>query len=326
MVTDFRVQEILDRLVERIVDVLPITSAGVTLIEPGRPPRFVAASNAAALEFEKLQTASRQGPCVLAYHSGEAVSVPSLSADTRFPQFSEAAVAGGLAAVFTFPLNHGSGRLGALDLYRDTVGELDEDDMVAAQTLADVTAAYLINAQAREEDQAASAHFESRALHDALTGLPNRALLDQRLEHAALRARREHTSAAVIFVDLDGFKAVNDSHGHQTGDDLLVAVSYRLGRLMRPGDTLARLSGDEFVVVCEELAHVADADSVALRIRTAFAEPFELGEVTISITASVGIAFAGPGEEVSARMVAEADAAMYKAKSERKGDLAAQPS
>src|SRR3954470_5804450 len=117
MVTDFAVQGILDRLVERIVHVLPVTSAGVTLIEPGRAPRYVAASSKLALRFERLQTSSRQGPCVLAYHSGEAVAVPRLRSDRRFPEFSAAGVEGGLAAMFAFPLNHGVGRLGALDLY-----------------------------------------------------------------------------------------------------------------------------------------------------------------------------------------------------------------
>src|SRR3954452_22300765 len=206
MVTDFPVQRILDRLVERIVEVLPVTSAGVTLIEPGHAPRFVAASDPAALHFENLQTASRQGPCVLAYHSGEAVAVPRLRSDGRFPQVSAAAVDSNLAAVFAFPLNQGAGRLGALDLYRDTEGELDEENMVAAQTLADVTASYLINAQAREDDKTASTHFETLALHDILTGLPNRMLLDQRLEHAAQRARRGHPDVVVLFSDLAGVK------------------------------------------------------------------------------------------------------------------------
>src|SRR4051794_33933288 len=314
MVTDFPVQRILDRLVERIVEVLPVTSAGVTLIEPGRAPRFVAASNPAALHFENLQTASRQGPCVLAYHSGEAVSVPHLRSDGRFPQFSSAAVDSSLAAVFAFPLNQGGGRLGALDLYRDTEGDLDEEDMVAAQTLADVTASYLINAQAREDEHAIAAHFEALALHDVLTGLPNRLLFDQRLEHAALRARRQHTNAAVLFADLDGFKSVNDNYGHRAGDELLVAVAKRLTSLVRPGDTLARLAGDEFVVLCEDLSDIEDARSLADRLGSAFMSPFNLDAAEITITASVGIAYTGPGEEISAALVSNADAAMYQAK------------
>lgn len=314
MVTDFQVQGILDRLVERIVDVLPVTSAGVTLIDPGRAPRFVAASNTLALRFEKVQTASRQGPCVLAYNSGEAVSVPRLGSDGRFPEFAAAGVDGGLAAVFAFPLKHGDGRLGALDLYRDVEGDLDEEDMIAAQTLADVTASYLINAQARQDEKTTTAHFAALALHDVLTGLPNRLLLDQRLEHAARRARRGHASSAVLFADLDEFKAVNDTYGHRIGDELLVAVAERLTSLMRPGDTLARVSGDEFVCLCEDLRSVEDAQLLAERICSAFTSPFSLDSAVITITASVGIAYAGPGEEISADLMSSADAAMYQAK------------
>jgi diguanylate cyclase (GGDEF)-like protein len=314
MVTDFPIQRILDHLVERIVEILPITAAGVSLIDPGVPPHFLAASNAEALLFEKLQTEMGQGPCVMAYTTGEAVSVPNLRVDERFPQFSPAAVEGGLEAVFTFPLRHGDGRLGALDLYRDTAGVLDEEDMIAAQTLADVAAAYLINAQSREADREASEQFQDSALHDALTGLPNRVLFKQRLDHASKRARRGHTSAAIFFADLDRFKAVNDTYGHHIGDQLLVEVSARLSHLVRPGDTLARLSGDEFVLLCVEMKGVANALVLAGRISGAFAQPFVLDGVTIAITASVWVAFAGPGEEISAKLVADADVAMYEAK------------
>lgn len=125
-------------------------------------------------------------------------------------------------------------------------GELAGHDLEVAQTLADVAAAYLLNAQTREEDRAASARFEHRAFHDLLTELPNRALFHQRLVHAVQRARRSHANAAVFFVDLDGFKQVNDEHGHDVGDQLLVAVASRLAPLVRSGDTLARFAGDEF--------------------------------------------------------------------------------
>jgi diguanylate cyclase (GGDEF)-like protein len=216
--------------------------------------------------------------------------------------------------VFTFPLHDGSGRLGALDLYRDLAGDLDEQDLDAAQTLADVAAAYLLNAQAREEARATSEHFRHRALHDPLTGLPNRLLLQQRLEHAAQRARRSQTNAAILFADLDRFKEVNDGHGHQVGDELLLAVAHRLSGLVRPGDTLARFSGDEFVFLCEDLKSVADVEELAERIDEAFAQPFRLSQVELAVTASVGMAFAGPGKHLSAQTLVDADIAMYQAK------------
>ncbi len=314
LVTDFPIQGILDHLVERIVEILSITGAGVTLISPGLAPHYVAASDEAALRFEQLQTELGQGPCLLAYTSGGPVAVPDLANDTRFPLFGPAAVAAGMLAVFTFPLRHGDGRLGALDLYRDTPGALDPEDMSAAQTLADVAAAYLLNAQARERALDVSDRFRDSAQHDALTGLPNRSLLLQRLAHAAARARRSHSQAAVLFADIDRFKNVNDTYGHAVGDALLIAVAQRLEAVIRPGDTLARLSGDEFVFLCEDLEHVDDVEMLATRIERAFDAPFVVGDTEISVTASVGIAYGGVGEAVTDDLLTNADMAMYQAK------------
>ena len=126
VITDFPIQGILDHLVKRIVDVLPITSAGVTLISAGSRPHYIAASDGSALRYERLQTELGEGPCLAAFESGEAVAVPDLRHVQDFPRFAPAAVSAGLAAVFTFPLRHGEEpRLGALDLYRDTPGALD---------------------------------------------------------------------------------------------------------------------------------------------------------------------------------------------------------
>jgi diguanylate cyclase (GGDEF)-like protein len=314
MLTEFPIQGILDRLVERMVEVLPVTAAGVTLIAPDLAPHYLAASDENAQHWEKMQTELGQGPCLLAYQSGERVLIPDLLIEDRFPTFQQTALAAGLSAVFTFPLRHGDGQFGALDLYRAHPGPLDVDDLEAAQTLADVAAAYVLNAQARADAREITDLFRQGALHDPLTGLANRTLLRQRLEHAAARARRSHAPAAVVFVDLDRFKPINDIHGHDVGDQLLCAVARRLTGLVRPGDTLARPGGDEFVFLCEDLTSAADVDILAHRISGAFSAPFFLETKELSVSASVGIAYAGPGQEISTQLIVTADSAMYRAK------------
>ncbi len=319
MVTDFPIQRILDRLVSRIVDVLPVTAAGVTLIAPGVDPRYIAASNGSALRFEQLQTDLGEGPCVAAYESGHAVSMPDLRADDRFPSFSGSAVEAGLAAVFTFPLNHGSRRLGALDLYRDTPGPLTAESMAAAQTLADVAAAYLLNAQRRADLEESSERSIDAALHDPLTGLPNRVLMTNQLTHTLLRRQRTGRVSALLFVDLDRFKAINDTYGHQVGDGVLVAVARRLSDVLRPGDTVARLSGDEFLILLEDLESPADAEVVADRVHAAMKPPLSVSDTEVQMTACVGIALGDRDALTPAQMIHEADVAMYRAKRHEDG-------
>jgi diguanylate cyclase (GGDEF)-like protein len=317
MVTDFPVQAILDRLVERIVEVLPISGAGVTLISSTADPRYVAASDGAALRFEKLQADLREGPCVEAYLTGQAVVVPDLRVETRFPAFVAGARDVGLAAVFAFPLRHGEDQLGALDLYCDSPGPLDSASMDAAQTLADVASAYLLNAQSRADLFESQARFRDNALHDGLTGLPNRVLVLERIEHALSRGRRTGKALAVFFVDLDRFKVINDVHGHRTGDEVLVAIATRLAALIRSGDTLGRMSGDEFVILCEDLvdaADAADAGTIAERINAQLHLPFTVSGIELSVTASVGIAFSGRDDHIPEQVLHRADMAMYRAK------------
>lgn len=316
MITDFAIQSILDHLVKRIVDVLPVTAAGVTLIAPGQSPQYVAASDPSALRYEKLQTELGEGPCTAAHQTGEAIAVPDLLHDRRFPIFAERAREAGLAAVFAFPLCHGEERLGALDLYRDSPGALSTTDMDAAQTLADVAAAYLLNAQTRTDLQASRDQARSSAVHDALTGLPNRTLLE-RLDHAAARSRRSGRLAGLLCADIDGFKTINDLYGHGAGDELLIGVAQRLGLLLGPGDTLARLSGDEFVILCEDLADPMEADAIAARVVDAVATRFALTDASVQVSVSVGIAVAREEDGRGDQLLRAADTAMYQAK--RKG-------
>jgi diguanylate cyclase (GGDEF)-like protein len=129
-------------------------------------------------------------------------------------------------------------------------------------------------------------------LHDALTGLPNRVLLLDRLAHASARGRRSLKKLIVLFVDLDRFDRVNRNHGRGTGDELLIAVAGRLASLLTPSDTLARLSGDEFVIVCEDADTSAEGVLLGAQVEAALAQPFLLPSAEVRTTASVGVAYA----------------------------------
>ena len=158
-----------------------------------------------------------------------------------------------------------------------------------------------------------------RAMHDPLTGLPNRALALDRLEGALARRRRDGRAVAVLLADLDQFKLVNDSMGHQAGDDLLVALAPRLHDAVRPSDTVARLGGDEFLVVCEQLDGAHEAIRVAERVAQAINQPIVLAAGEHFITASIGIAVADTADADPADLLRDADAAMYRAKERGRG-------
>jgi diguanylate cyclase (GGDEF)-like protein/PAS domain S-box-containing protein len=152
------------------------------------------------------------------------------------------------------------------------------------------------------------------ALHDTLTGLPNRALVLDRLQHALARLGDRESLLAVLFIDLDRFKIVNDGLGHDTGDELLVEVARRLTAAVRRQDTVARLGGDEFVVVCEELADEQVAEELAGRVADALSAPFVLSRAEVSVTASVGVATTRRPSDQPVSLLRDADAAMYRAK------------
>ena len=311
--TDFPVHAILDHLVERIVEVLPIDAAGVTLISSGREPDHVTASDDAALECERLQSEFGQGPGNAASTHGATISVPDLRRDDRFPNFTRRALAEGLGAVFSFPLRHEGRRLGALNLYRSTPGALGARQLAAVQTFANVAAAYLVNAQVRADLVARTQRANHVALHDPLTGLPNRALLFERLVSAMKRSRRTGSLIAVMYIDLDTFKAVNDTFGHRIGDEVLVIVAQRLTALLRPGDTVARLGGDEFAVLCDDIADASHLEPIADRVIDAFREPFDVSTGPVEVRASVGI---GIGDRASTpeQILDNADTTMYEVK------------
>lgn len=152
------------------------------------------------------------------------------------------------------------------------------------------------------------------AFHDALTGLPNRALFMDRLEHAIAGSRRHASLFAVLFLDLDRFKVINDSLGHSVGDGLLVEVGRRIKSCVRPGDTVARLGGDEFAVLLEQMVQPDDAEEITRRIETSLSAPYQIQGHEIVTTQSIGIAISSERYEWPEQIIRDADIAMYEAK------------
>jgi diguanylate cyclase (GGDEF)-like protein len=157
-----------------------------------------------------------------------------------------------------------------------------------------------------------------RAFHDPLTDLPNRALFNDRLEHALARAVRQRGLLAVLFLDLDDFKDVNDTFGHEAGDRMLIEVAQRVRSALRVGDSAARFGGDEFMVLLEDLEDRDEASRVAERLARVIAEPLEIEGREWRVSASIGVALSRGAEEPASELLRRADAEMYRVKVRRR--------
>jgi diguanylate cyclase (GGDEF)-like protein/PAS domain S-box-containing protein len=208
----------------------------------------------------------------------------------------------GLGTVVSFDCRarHSDGRLRYLEV---TSTNLIEDPAVhgVVNNLRDVS-----------DRVAAAARLTHQALHDSLTGLPNRALLLDRLDQALARAARSGRPCALLFLDLDNFKQVNDTFGHAAGDKVLIAVADRLRDAIRPGDSVARLGGDEFVVLAENIEEPSVAVTIAKRARARIAQALTIGPGTLSVTCSIGIALSD--YHSADGLLQEADLALYRSK------------
>ncbi|MDD5298257.1 MAG: EAL domain-containing protein [Rhodocyclaceae bacterium] len=164
--------------------------------------------------------------------------------------------------------------------------------------------------------KAVQENLDFLAHHDALTGLPNRILFRARLEHSLQQARRDGRKLALLFVDLDRFKKVNDTLGHPVGDELLISVAAAMSKVVREGDTLARLGGDEFILLMEGLNEPQDAASVAGKLRDVFTQPFRVRGNALYVTASIGIALYPEDGLDPDTLISNADVSMYQAKAQ----------
>jgi len=207
---------------------------------------------------------------------------------------------------------HGTG---VLVVYGSMANEINEEIITLLGELANDLAFGIANLRSRGDRLDLLEKLEYIAHYDALTTLPNRVLLADRLSQAMAQANRRGDQLAVAYLDLDGFKCINDNHGHEAGDRLLMIMSSRMKEALREGDTLARLGGDEFVAVLTDLVNIEASLPMLTRLLAAAAQPVLVSEVMLQISASLGVTFYPQAENVDAdQLLRQADQAMYQAK------------
>ena len=291
--------------------VLGVDYGGVMKLLPDRDRMTLVAAEGLPAELigqEVLAGPSSQVGMALA--TGKPVAVNDWNAETRLEQSEFQRSQGMQSAVIVLIKGEGDpyGVIGAGSRSRR---EFTQEDMNFMQAIANV----LANAIERRRAEEQTRH---EALHDPLTGLPNRNLFLDRLEHALSVAARRDISIAVLFLDLDQFKLVNDSLGHAAGDELLATVAPRIEEALRPGDTVARFGGDEFAVLAEDVGNERGATRIAERIAENLARPFILRDREHFVSASAGIAIGG-GSEAPEALIRDADSALYRAKERGRG-------
>ena len=323
---DFAVTQMLRALSEAAVVALRVDGAGVMLRRDGRNV-FVHAVGTGGVDvqpLERLQEALQSGPCADCIAGSTTVVSSDLARDDRWVEFQALAAEMQLGALVSIPLLSRGRGWGALDLYRRQPSAWTADELQAAQALADVAVSYLVMAHDRDQAREAQRALAHRTMHDDLTGLANRGLLFDRLDHALATAARRASGVAVVFLDLDLFKGINDTFGHTAADGVLVEVADRLAATVRGGDTLARFAGDEFVIVCEGLpdaspqALTGRVKALTARLQRALHAPIRIGQVDVVVSASMGVAITTDpmsGQE----LLADADTAMYVAKQSGRG-------
>ncbi|MEO5813441.1 MAG: EAL domain-containing protein [Rhodanobacter sp.] len=302
--------QVLDNVVGLLETQLPGSRCSVLLLRQGQlhlgsAPRL---PDDYSRTLDGLTIGPAAGSCGSACYLNRSVLVSDIASDPRWVNYRALALQHNLQACWSVPIPASDGSvLGAVAVYHDRPRVPDNGDLeliVATSRLAAVAI----------EHRRLTDRLAHQGQHDALTGLPNRLLLQDRLGHALTLARRKQHQVAVLFMDLDHFKQINDTLGHSHGDVLLCDVARRLESCIRRSDTLARLGGDEFMVVVPELDDPNDAMRVAGKLLEAMRSPFHVGEHEFFLSTSIGISlFPEDGDDVETLM-ASADTAMYRAK------------
>ncbi len=223
------------------------------------------------------------------------------------------------SSAMSVPLVHRGDLLGVLNLNAGAERTYTEHDLRALSLFGEQAAAAIANAQLYQAQRLIASQKLFQALHDSLTRLPNRALFLERVSRALARQRREEDRVALLFLDLDDFKRINDSLGHAAGDEVLIAFAERVRSSVRATDTVARFGGDEFAVLVEDIRDTTEAVAAAERLLAVLARPFPVGDREVSLTGSVGIALEAPGSTTQEELLRNADTALHAAKEKGKG-------
>jgi diguanylate cyclase (GGDEF)-like protein len=268
---------------------------------------------ATCLEHRLKPEGGRKGLVRQAFTTGKPVSIADITSEASFERMGAAARAG-LHGGFAFPLLLGNEVHGVMEFFHRDVRAPDETLEQIAQSIGSQIGQYIVRKQAEEAVQFV-------ATHDALTSLPNRVLFNQSLDRALALARRHGRRLAVLFIDLDRFKLINDTLGHDAGDTLLTEVARRLTGSLRASDTVARLGGDEFVVLIEEIPDPAYLIDVAQKLIQALGEPLTLAGHEYRMTASIGISSFPDDAQDMQGLLKNADIAMYRAKEQGRNNF-----
>jgi diguanylate cyclase (GGDEF)-like protein/PAS domain S-box-containing protein len=270
-------------------------------------PEVAAFVAAEAANSEKPVPAPKSGGLLRrAWRDGAPIWVPDVSNEPDF-QRGPAAERAGLHCAFAFPVSARGHRLGVMEFFGQNIKQPDPELLAVTRSLGSQIGQFMVRKDAEEK-------VRFVATHDALTALPNRVMFGQRLEHALAQAQRHGRRLAVLFLDLDRFKLINDTLGHDYGDALLREVAKRLQQSLRASDTVARLGGDEFVVLLEDVSDPILVATVAQKIIAAVAEGYVLAGREYHVTASVGASTYPDDAADAPTLLKNADLAMYRAK------------
>jgi diguanylate cyclase (GGDEF)-like protein/PAS domain S-box-containing protein len=315
-------EESIPGILQTICETLGCACGACWLWDENKQKRVCAESwgvqSAEIAEFLALNLKPRQLPRAAGgllnrvWSDGEPVWIADITKDATFRR-APIAIKAGLHGAFAFPLRFGDDILGVMEFFSRYSRPADDVLLLSARSIGSQIGQFLARRKA-EERVSHLAHF------DELTGLSNRSTFNQRLQHAIAQAQRHAKPLAVLFIDLDRFKIINDTLGHDAGDRVLREVAQRFGACLRESDTVARLGGDEFVVLIEELPDLMHVTAVAQKILAAVAETFVVEAQEFRITASIGISTYPDDSEDMPTLLKNADIAMYRAKEQGKNN------